>query len=264
MLVSKKATTEINDSIDSAYLILALSLIGMDFMTPEERRKLEGMNLVMGQKSLIDLMYVVLRNNPSPLPLSRLLEQANLSGIMPIVNDTNQYTIDHAKLQINEALENAKREAKKRITQEVLNANNNYKTELEVARVSSLGGLEDLRKTHLSKLLVGLAGITVLQSEFLKTFTTALTNFINGTLVDSATMAEARPMDIIVYKTVLNDTSLCTWCRKFYLNSDGSPKEFSLRELQANGSNDGKPKSQWKPTVGATHLRCRCQLHSVR
>lgn len=263
MLVSKTATTEINETIDERYLILALSLIGLDLMTVEEQRKLESMNLVMGQKSLIDLMYIVLRNDPMPISLSRLLEQANLSGIMPIVNDTNQYTIDHAKLQIKEAIENAKREAKKRITQEILTANNNYKTELEVARISSLGSLEELRARHLSELLAGLAGITVLQTNFLKAFTTALTNFINGAIVDSATMAEARPMDIKVYKTVINDTSLCTWCRKFYLNRDGSSKIFDLKELQANGSNDGKPKSQWKPTVGATHPFCRCQLHRL-
>ena len=52
----------------------------------------------------------------------------------------------------------------------------------------------------------------------------------------------------------------CQWCDKFYTEG-GKPKEYRLSELVANGSNYGKPKSAWLPTISVTHPRCRCQLH---
>lgn len=52
----------------------------------------------------------------------------------------------------------------------------------------------------------------------------------------------------------------CEWCHHFYLNNDGTPKVYKLAELQNNGTNIGKPKQAWKPVLGPTHIRCRCQL----
>jgi len=58
----------------------------------------------------------------------------------------------------------------------------------------------------------------------------------------------------------VNDGHLCIYCDHFYTAADGSPRVFTLSELQKNGSNEGKKKSQWKPTLDSTHPRCRCQL----
>jgi hypothetical protein len=75
-------------------------------------------------------------------------------------------------------------------------------------------------------------------------------------LVNQSSVSEVR-----VYKRVVNDGKLCAWCSKFYTNKDGSPKVYKLTDLLANGSNDGRAKSDWKPVIGSTHARCRCQLH---
>jgi hypothetical protein len=54
----------------------------------------------------------------------------------------------------------------------------------------------------------------------------------------------------------------CPHCVKHYLtNGSGSePIIFSLKELQANGSNIGRKASEWLPTIHALHVHCRCLL----
>jgi len=63
-----------------------------------------------------------------------------------------------------------------------------------------------------------------------------------------------------VYKLVVRDAALCPYCRKFYLNPDGTPKIYKMSELMRNGTNYGKKASQWKPVIGSTHPNCRDRL----
>lgn len=67
-----------------------------------------------------------------------------------------------------------------------------------------------------------------------------------------------NPEEIYVYRIVVEDSALCKWCRKFYMDSDGSPKLYKLSELLSNGSNYGKRTSEWKPVALATHPNERC------
>lgn len=67
-----------------------------------------------------------------------------------------------------------------------------------------------------------------------------------------------NPEDVLVYRIVKDDAALCKWCRKFYVDSDGTPKIYRLSELLANGSNYGKKTSDWKPVALATHPNERC------
>lgn len=50
----------------------------------------------------------------------------------------------------------------------------------------------------------------------------------------------------------------CTKCKQLYLKEDGEPIIFTLKELQANGTNIGRKQADWKPTLGALHVHCRC------
>ena len=52
----------------------------------------------------------------------------------------------------------------------------------------------------------------------------------------------------------------CPACKQAYLDRDGRPKVFLLDELEANGSNTGRPRDQWLPTVGPMHPWCHCTL----
>lgn len=68
--------------------------------------------------------------------------------------------------------------------------------------------------------------------------------------------------DAEVYKDVYEGA--CKYCIKLYLtNGIGSaPIIFKLSDLQANGSNYGKPTSEWKATVEGVHPHCRCTMHN--
>jgi hypothetical protein len=55
----------------------------------------------------------------------------------------------------------------------------------------------------------------------------------------------------------------CNTCRKLFLDETGKPKVFKLSELQANGTNVGRKKADWRPTVGPAHMNCACTLLST-
>ncbi len=67
--------------------------------------------------------------------------------------------------------------------------------------------------------------------------------------------------DTLVAKRV--DDGACDDCRRLYLEPDGKPKIFALDEIEANGTNVGLKRSQWKAVVGTVHPYCHCQLIRV-
>ena len=53
----------------------------------------------------------------------------------------------------------------------------------------------------------------------------------------------------------------CKYCRKLVCEEDSDrPKVFSLKELEANGTNVGRKASQWRPVCAGIHVNCRCVL----
>lgn len=52
----------------------------------------------------------------------------------------------------------------------------------------------------------------------------------------------------------------CEHCIKHYLTkgAGSEPKIFTLQDLQSNGTNIGKKVADWKATLGALHVHCRC------
>jgi hypothetical protein len=73
------------------------------------------------------------------------------------------------------------------------------------------------------------------------------------------------PHDIFVYKTGTHDyADSCDVCQRFWFTPAGAPKIYKLSELLANGSNIGKKKAEWKPTVDNTHPHCVHVLHELK
>lgn len=54
----------------------------------------------------------------------------------------------------------------------------------------------------------------------------------------------------------------CEACLAAY-TQNGRPRIFWLEELRANGSNVGKKRKDWKPTLGPLHPWCACELIEV-
>jgi len=273
MLTSTTILKRIDDIVEKAYLDFTFDIIGADFFSDEQKRQIESLGLIIGRKPLIELLYILVRQRPhegykKDATLTELLDQVALSGVLPIITDAQRYSIEHAKASINKSIEDTKTLIKKKLTQKILDANQEYKQHVIVNRLTSLPQQIEYKNKFLAPLLLSVGAILALaHKNFVRAFTTDLTDSINDATVDAATtsamISRTAVEEIKVYKTVMNDAKLCNWCHKFYLNKDGSPKIFALTELQENGVNDPAKKSSWKPVIGATHPRCRCQLHKV-
>jgi hypothetical protein len=50
----------------------------------------------------------------------------------------------------------------------------------------------------------------------------------------------------------------CARCKELYLMPDGAPRVFVLRDLVANGTNEGRKQADWVPVISATHPHCVC------
>jgi hypothetical protein len=62
------------------------------------------------------------------------------------------------------------------------------------------------------------------------------------------------PEEIVVYKVGPHDGSVCSECQQFWFWEDGvTPRVYLMSELIAGGSNIGRKRRDWKPTVDNTH-----------
>lgn len=52
----------------------------------------------------------------------------------------------------------------------------------------------------------------------------------------------------------------CPDCRRVYLDENERPKTYTLYELISNGTNVGRKRRAWLPTITAIHPWCRCRL----
>lgn len=269
MLTSKLLYNHIDEIVENAYLGFLFMLVGADMLSDDQKRQVERLNLVIGRRPLIELLYMLIRNRPAEgystqFTLNHILSQAE-SGVLPVLNDAQQATIDTGRAAMMDAIETTKQELKKKIRQEIIDLNRQQRQNTAVKRIESISQLNERKQTLKDKLLKLIPAVMMsAQDTFDRAFSSALTDTINDVVVDSATSESlftgVPPGKTVVYKKVIKDDRLCRWCHKFYTNQDGSPKLYSLEELQANGSNYSKPKSEWKPTLGKTHPRCRCQL----
>jgi hypothetical protein len=67
--------------------------------------------------------------------------------------------------------------------------------------------------------------------------------------------------DVLVAKVVNPDA--CKYCKKLYLDENGQPKIFKLKDMMKHGDNVGLKKEQWKAVVGPVHPWCHCVLMYV-
>jgi hypothetical protein len=241
-----------------------IMLIGYDVLSEEDKQKAAAFGLVQINKPLVESLYAIARSRSiesqrRSVKLRDLISLAGLTTLLPITSDTQAYTVEHAKREFYDTLINSRDELKKRTRQAALKTNDEYH-KLQIAnspkaKSESIAGM----------LAMGAGILASVTSNFTRAATVGLTNLVNNAAADeaetSAMILGVKKDELRVYKRVINDGKLCGWCSSFYTNKDGSPKVYTIKELAENGTNDGRPKSDWKPVLGSTHPRCRCQLH---
>jgi hypothetical protein len=87
---------------------------------------------------------------------------------------------------------------------------------------------------------------------------TEVSNAVGLGSVDKIIENSKNPQETYAFRIAKIDGKLCKECRKFYVDSDGSPKLYRLTTIVGNGSNYGKKRDAWKAVVGSTHPSDRC------
>lgn len=59
------------------------------------------------------------------------------------------------------------------------------------------------------------------------------------------------------------ESGACDQCQSLLTDEDGSPRVWRVDELQANGVNVGRGRSEWQATIFPIHPNCRCDTISV-
>lgn len=271
MLIANDVIKNIDSIVERSYVDFTYDIIGDEFLTDEQKIQLESLGMIVGRRPLIELLYILVRQRSHQRyrkdeSVQNLIQQIADSGVLPPLSERERSTIDNAKASMDEVVETAKKKVKSRVTNKIVEVNRRERD----FQISGLpDSLERKEKRHSRLLNVAVIGIGAAikdaHKDFLKGWTTQLTNFINESVADSAMAASSsgKSRDVLVYKNIVG-AGTCKWCRDFYVGTDGKPKVYKLSQLLKNGSNYGKPKSQWKPTVGSTHPRCRCELFYVK
>ena len=61
----------------------------------------------------------------------------------------------------------------------------------------------------------------------------------------------------------VTETGACSACRSLYRDGENNPKVFTVAALLANGSNVGRSRASWVPTIWPAHPNCRCDTMVV-
>lgn len=273
MLIDNETLKQIDEIIDRAYTNFAYSVAGEDVLTADQKVLIGSLGLIIGRRPLIEILYLLVRQFNSPLyrkdkTLEQLITEITNSGTFEFYTPQSRYTLEHAKASVKQAIDSSKEELKKKVKFEVLKANIELKDK-QTAAINVPGELKKIEESSnkllstLSKaaLVAGVVGV------FRKEFTSAMTSLINNVITDQITeqaiIDRLEPGQTKVYKEVIRDDRLSPECRRLHTHPDWSPRIYTLKELQENGTNIGKPKSQWKAVIGGTHPNCRCTLRPV-
>ena len=266
MIISKDTLKVIKDVIDKHYNKFTLSVLGKDVFTPEqiESFKLQGVD-VDSPKSWLDMVYNYnflndIKDASKPQSVGGMIAQQAQPGVVP-VGEAHDAALEHLNESAKISLDKLKADWKARVEGIVRDSNNDY-------RFDALQNLdrEDRLDSYLKANSVGKIKTELRDAtkdgnrNWLRVATTETSNAIGiGSTDRIVSQNRSTPAeDIYVYRIVVLDAALCKYCRRFYQDSDGSPKVYKLSTLLANGSNYGRKAFQWKPVTTATHPNERC------
>lgn len=265
MVTSKAVIEIIKKIIDRRHKALVISLLGREMFSRAELNELEKNGIDTSNKtSLMELIYhhnfINKHGTSGPNSVEDMKSQQSVPGAKP-EGDAHSYGVDHANEALKTAIDKLKQDVTARLVSLVQENNQNYKYNAlqNIDRTEEFDNL--VKESTLSKLKQKLRDTTQdVNRDWLRVATTTMSEAIGNGSVDRI-VTENRDKDageVYVYRIVVNDAALCKYCRRFYMDEDGSPKVYKLSTLLGNGSNFGKKKDSWLPVVGATHPNERC------
>jgi hypothetical protein len=266
-MVTKKETIEkIREIVMKHYARLSVSVLGKDVFTKKELKELKAQGVdTSNEESLLALVYNHnFINYPldteAPKSVEEMRSQQSVKGLVP-QGEAHEYTIQNLNDKTRQLIDKMKLDALTKIEGIIRENNDAYKMNA-LQNIDREADLDELMKeSTLGKLKQKLRDTAGEGSrDWTRVAVTEMSNAIGIASVDRIVSDNptADLEDVYVYRIIVHDAKTCKWCRRFYQDSDGSPKVYKLSTLLSNGSNYGKRTDDWMPVVGATHPNERC------
>lgn len=251
--------------IDSNQAVFCLKFFGPDFLTEYDKSLLESQgvdwNDVYTQEG--DLLYSCFHFGMLSVALSDT-KALNKFSFKDLKSYISQGKYIPTTTRDSEAIIHLKSNTlttfysnKSKIFEDVTRCLNTFSEQEEFIKEKLIEGVE--KKTPQQKLISELGHKTGSWATNFKRI--VATNLNSAYQYGRAQMFEKNfGNEILVYKKVFN--SACKHCIKLYLTEGigSEPIYFTISQLKANGTNEGKKVVEWKPTLGSTHPYCRCLL----
>ncbi len=261
MVISKETIKRIKDIIDKNYKQLTISVLGKDIFTPDELAKLmiQGVD-ISNKQSLLDLVYNHNFLNQhgeiiAPTSVGDMAAQQSPVGVKP-QGEAHDYAIEHANENAAQLIEKMKGDISTRVEGIIRETNSQYKANA-LQNLDRPDATDELIKEgmvgQIKQRLRDTSGDA--NRDWKRIAVTEVSNSIGIASTDRivAKNKEKDLEDVYVFKIPVNDSKLCKYCRRFWLDSDDSPKVYRLSTLLSYGSNYGKKTSEWRPTIQSTH-----------
>lgn len=266
MKISSQKKKKIKDIVKKYMLIVKMKTLGFNYMTQEEISFLKDNGVfTIEVDNWIDESYRIGRARSSfimndykinTLEEFKNLQKPNLTddekSIIDIISEQTSTNIDAKTVLIQSTIESLINEANLKNRAFILE--NEYYPEI-VEQLQYNKTVSEI-ETQLRQKSEDWA------DDYNRIVVTEINNaHSHGTVDEFASRnLDKKSNNLYFFKLTVKDGRLCNYCEKLYNNPDGKPKIFTLQQLNNNGTNIGKNKSEYLPVVGATHPRCRCQL----
>ena len=266
MVISKSTIAKIKEIVKKNHKRLGITLLGNSIFTPEEIKELEAQGVdTSNNSSVMDLAYNHNFINEesteaSPTSTEDMKSQQAAPGVKPR-GEAHEYAVEHANESVAQLIEKLGTDVSTKLEGLIRESNNQYKS----------NALQNLNRSDMADELVKEGMIGQIKAklrdaskdsarDWNRVAVTEVSNIIGIASTDRIVAKNQNKSinEVYVYRIVVNDAKLCKYCRKFYLDNDGSPKVYKLSTILGNGSNYGKKAASWNPTILATHPNDRC------
>lgn len=266
MVISKETIQKIKEIVERKYKQFTVSMLGKDTLTPQELKALQAAGIdTSNDTSLLELVYnhnfLNLEGaDVGPTSVEDMISQQKVPGIKP-QGEAHDYAVEHANENAAQLLDKMKTDVSTRIEGIVRETNSQYKA----------NALQNLNRPDEADQLIkeGMVGQIKQRLRDASGDATrdwnriAITEVSNAIGIGSTDRIVAQNQnkdlnEVYVFRIIVNDSATCKWCKRFYLDEDGSPKVYKLSTLLSNGSNYGKKTAEWNPVINATHPNERC------
>lgn len=272
MVIKPRTIQRIRDIVEKYHRYLLVAMLGKKNSDPELVRRLQAEGFgEPGNDSVLEKVYYHNFLNEqgaqaAPTSLGEM-ELQQRPQILP-KGEAHSSSVEYLNSNLTHLIDRQRSEVLSRI-EGMIHANNNSYKYNALQNLDRPEHLDDLVKQStvggLKRKLRDASGDAIRNWE--RIVNTEVSNAVNlGSADRIVNDNKSKPADeVYVYRINPNDAATCKYCRRFYIDSDGSPKVYKLSTILNNGTNFGKKAQDWKPVAAATHPNCRdSQLLELR